>query len=59
MDEAEAAVTKAEPTAEGRAKEALGKIKEALTEGRQLIAHRQNLLKLADRSEYVMVSCNI
>ena len=52
LNEAEAAVAKVEPTAEGRIKEVLGKIKEALAEGRQLIAHRQKLLKLADRSEY-------
>ncbi|KAL5518174.1 hypothetical protein EMCRGX_G003861 [Ephydatia muelleri] len=39
-------------TAEGHTKEALEKIKEALTEGRQLITHRQKLLKLADRFEY-------
>ena len=37
---------------EGCTKEALGKIKETLTEGRQLIAHRRKLLKLANRSEY-------
>ena len=52
LNEAEAAVAKVEPTAEGRMKEVLGKIKEALAEGRQLIAHRQKLLKLADRSEH-------
>ena len=40
------------PTREGRTKAALRKIKDALSEGRQLIAHRQKLLKLADRLEY-------
>ena len=52
LEEAGAIVDKVETAAEGRTKVALEKIKDALTEGRQLIAHRQKLLKLADRSEY-------
>ena len=52
LEEAGAVVDKVEPAAEGRTKVALEKIKDALAEGRQLIAHRQKLLKLADRSEF-------
>ena len=47
LDEAAAAVAKAELTAEGCSKEALAKIKEVLPEGRQLIAHRLNARCLA------------
>ena len=52
LEEAGVVVDKVEPAAEGRMKVALEKIKDALAEGRQLIAHRQKLLKLDDHSEY-------
>ena len=52
LEEAGTVVDKVEPAAKGLTKVVLEKIKDALAEGRQLIAHRQQLLKLADRSEY-------
>ena len=46
LEEAEGALLKAGTS------EAVEKVKNALKDGKELIAHRQKLLKLADRSEY-------
>ena len=51
VEEAEAALDRVGTSSE-RDKEAVERVKEVLKEGKQLIAHRQKLLKLADRSEH-------